>query len=157
MTGKVVNHPLVNVNNAIMIGEKQMEEFEKSWPDGFHDTFFKDSCHNVNYTKSVINGDVKIFDMETTYARALALQSGQQSLNINTIMSHELTPYPTSMFNKNGKMREVKTKANLKNALKVDVSTRNSEKDVKAIFLDGCAVLKVISWPMFGIVQDYLD
>ena len=30
-------------------------------------------------------------------------------------------------------------------------------RDVEAIFLDGCAVLLVISWPMSGTVQDYLD
>ena len=41
VTGKVVNHPSVNVNNAIMLGGKQMEKFEESWPDGFHDTIPK--------------------------------------------------------------------------------------------------------------------
>ena len=43
------------------------------------------------------------------------------------------------------------------NILRVDVSNRHAESDVEAIFLDGCAVLWVIPWPMSGTVQDYLD
>ena len=61
------------------------------------------------------------------------------------------------MFKSNGQMREPKSKACLKNILKVDVSNRHAERDVEAIFLDGCAVLWVIPWPMSGTVEDYLD
>ena len=86
----------------------------------------------------------------------MALQAGSRSLNINDI-SHELAPYPASMFKSNGQMRDAKSKACLKNILRVDVSNRHAERDVEAIFLDGCAVLWVIPWPMSGTVQDYLD
>ena len=54
-------------------------------------------------------------------------------------------------------MRDAKSKACLKNILRVDVSNKHAERDVEAIFLDGCAVLRVIPWPMSGTVQDYLD
>ena len=54
-------------------------------------------------------------------------------------------------------MRDAKSKACLKNILRVDVSSRHAERDVEAIFLGGCAVLWVIPWPMSGTVQDYLD
>ena len=37
------------------------------------------------------------------------------------------------------------------------MSNRHAERDVEAIFLDGCAVLWVILWPMSGTVKDYLD
>ena len=40
------------------------------------------------------------------------------------------------------------------------MSNRHAERDVEAIFLDGCAVLWVIPWPMSAQccpVQDYLD
>ena len=53
--------------------------------------------------------------------------------------------------------REAKTKANLKNVVKVEVSSRNAEKDVDASFLDGCAILWVVPWSTSGTVQDYLD
>ena len=83
--------------------------------------------------------EVKVFDTETIYARAMGLQSGQRSLD-----AHGLSPYPTSMLDADGQMREAKTKANLKNAIKVEVSSRDAENDVHASFLDGCAVLWVV-------------
>ena len=98
-------------------------------------------------------GDAKVFDTETMYARAMALQAGSRSLNINDIIS----PYPASMFKSNGQMRDAKSKACLKNILRVDVSNRHAEKDVEAIFLDGCAVLWVILWEMSGTMEDCLD
>ena len=76
----------------------------------------------------------------------MGLQSGQCSLDADRIMAHELSPYPTSMFDADGQMREAKTKANLKNAIKVEVSSRDAENDVDALFLDGCDVLWVVPW-----------
>ena len=54
------------------------------------------------------------------------------------------TSGPTSMFDADGKLREAKTKANLKNATKVEVSSRYAENDLYASFMDGCAVLWVV-------------
>ena len=88
--------------------------------------------------------EVKVFDTETIYVRAMGLQSGQRSLYADSIISHALSPYPMSMFDADGQMREAKTKANLKNAIKVEVSNRDAENDVDASFLDGCAVLWVV-------------
>ena len=85
--------------------------------------------------------EVNVFDTETIYARAMGLQSGQRSLDADSIIAHVLSPYPTSMFDADGQMRETKTEANLKNAIKVEVSSRYAENDVYASFLDGCAVL----------------
>ena len=102
-------------------------------------------------------GDAKVFDIETMYARAMALQAGSRSLNINDLISHELVPYPAFMFKSNDQMRDTKSKACLKNILRVDVLNRHAERDVEAIFLDGCAVLWVLPWPMSGTVEDYLD
>ena len=39
------------------------------------------------------------------------------------------------------RLRDAKTKSNLKNARKVEVSRRLAEQDVQATFLGGCAVL----------------
>ena len=35
VTGKIVVHPLVDVNNAITLGKNQIEAFEKNWIGGF--------------------------------------------------------------------------------------------------------------------------
>ena len=54
-------------------------------------------------------------------------------------------------------MRECTSKSFLKNAIKVEahLQTRNMTSDAR--FLDGCAVLWVVVWPLTGIVQDYMD
>ena len=67
----------------------------------------------------------------------------------------ELSPYPASMFDKAGNMKQAKTKATLKNSLKVEMSGRNVTYQVA--LLDGCAVLWVIPWPNYGTVQDFLN
>ena len=91
-----------------------MEKFEESWPDGFHAKIPKVVATMSITRKNIKVGNVKLFDTETIYARAMALQSRPRSLDINTIMSHELAPYLVSMFSTSGQMRESKTKASLK-------------------------------------------
>ena len=59
------------------------------------------------------------------------------------------------MFDESGKKRDAKSKSNLKNALKVEMSSRNVHID--AASLDGCAVLWIVHCPTGGTVQDFLD
>ena len=129
----------------------------ESWPYGFHDTINKTVNTMAVTRKHLKLGDVKVFDTETIYARAMGLQSSHRSLDADNIMAHELSLYPSSMFDADGQLREAKNKANLKNAIKVEISSRNAEKDVEVSFLDGCAILWVVPWPTSGTVQDYLD
>ena len=72
----------------------------------------------------------------------MGLQSGQRSLDADSTMAHERSPYPRPMID--GQMRETKTKANLKNAIKVEVSSRYYDNYVDTSFLDGCVVLWVV-------------
>ena len=53
-----------------------------------------------------------MFDTETIYARAMGLQTGPCAFNTETLLSHELAPYPTSMFDAEGQMRESTSKSN---------------------------------------------
>ena len=103
----------------------EMEAFEQSWPEGFHDTILR-KVVTMSAGRKVKVGDAKVFDTETMYARAMSLQAGSRSLNINDIISHELAPYPASMFKSNGQMCDPKSKACLKNILRVDVSNRHA-------------------------------
>ena len=80
VTGKVVCHSSVNVNNAIMVGKKQMETFEQSWPEGFYDTIPRKVVTMSVGQKSMKVGDAEVFDTETMYARAMALQAGSRNL-----------------------------------------------------------------------------
>ena len=133
-----------------------MESFERSWPGGFHDSIPKIVTTMALSRKHIKVGDANVFDTETIYARAMGLQSSACDLDTTTLMGHELSPIPTSMFDENGNMRDAKIKSNLKNALKVKVSRRPAEQDVQATFLDGCAVLWVVPWPTFSTVHNYL-
>ena len=70
-------------------------------------------------------------------------------------MSHELASRPASMFDDIGVMKVTKTKAVLKNTVKVEMERRHAEVD--ASFVDGYAVLWVVPWPTGGTVQDFLN
>ena len=157
VTGMVVNHPSVNAHNAVQLGKTKMEAFENTWPESFHETIPRVVTTMSLSRKHLKVGQNKVFDTETFYARAMCLQTSSRGIDTTKLLAHELAPFPTSMFDESGHMREAKTKSNLKNALKVDTSSRSAEKDVDAVFLDGCAVLWVVSWPTAGTVQDYLD
>ena len=46
VTGQVLTHPSLNVDNATELGTKQMEEFERTWPVSFHETLHKMCNYN---------------------------------------------------------------------------------------------------------------
>lgn len=154
VTGQVLSDVIINVDKAVDIGKQQMEKFEKSWPKGFHDSLHKSVKTMASAKKHIKVGTAKVYDTETIYARAMALQHTSQSYDTEKLLSCELSPYPTAMFDGNG-LREAKSKAVLMNELKVEVSGRQLESD--GIFIDGCAFLYVIPWPKKGTVQDFLN
>lgn len=157
VTGQVLNHPSLNVDSATEIGIMQMEEFERTWPAGFHETLNKrvTTMASIQKNTKASCSSMKILDTEMIYARAMALQCSQRNYDTKNLMAHELAPRPASMFDDSGTMKVAKTKAVLKNMLKVEVARRNAEVD--ASFLDGCAVLWVVAWPTCGTVQDFLN
>ena len=61
----------------------------------------------------------------------------------------------TSMFDDKGHMRIAKSKSQLKNDMKVELSQRHTT--VSTAFLVGCAVLWTVAWSASGSVQDFLD
>lgn len=155
VTGQVFTHPTLNVDNAIELGRKMMEEFQGMWPASFHKTLHKCVTTMAQVKKNSKVNSMKILDTEMIYARAMALQCSQRNYNTQDLMSHELASRPASMFDESGAMRVAKTKSVLKNNLKVEVPRRHTQID--ASFLDGCAVLWVVPWPTGGIVQEFLN
>lgn len=155
VTGKVVNHPLLNVDNAQELGKQEMDKFEKGWPESFHKTIHKTVNTMAMDKKHVKVGETRVYDTEIIYARIMDLQESARTFDTKQLMAHELSPHPTSIFDKNGNMRVAKAKANLKISLGIEISSRNVKYDVA--LLDGCAVMWVIPWPTNGTVQDYLN
>ena len=155
VTGQVLTHPALNVDNAMELGRKMMEEFQGMWPSSFHKPLHKCVTTMAQVKKNSKVRSMKILDTGMIYARAMALQYSQRNYNIKNLMSHELASKPASMFDESGAMRVAKTKSVLKNKLKVEVPRRHTHID--ASFLDGCAVLWVVPWPTGGTVQEFLN
>lgn len=108
--------------------------------------------------KRIKVGNTDVMDTEVIYAKAMGLQISGREIDSNLLMSHELSPVPTSMFDERGHMRLATAKSSLMNALKVESSIRQNEVPTDVIFLDGCAILWVIQWPNgTATVQDYID
>ena len=84
VTGKVVCHSSVNVNNTIMVGKNKWRHLNRVGQRVSMILFPEKSVRR----KSMKVEDAKVFDTEIMYARAMALQAGSRSLNINDIISH---------------------------------------------------------------------
>ena len=77
-------------------------------------------------------------------------------IELEDIFNYELSPIPTSLFKDTGEPRYPKNKANLKNKLKVKVSSRCTTPN--ALFIDGCTALySAIHWPKGGKVSDLIE
>lgn len=93
----------VNVDKTVAIGTKQMEEFEGSWPDGFYNPISKKTV-TMQVTKKHVNiSTAKLFNTTLLFSQVIGLQAScRDTIDIKTLLSYELAPVPTSMFNDSG-------------------------------------------------------
>ena len=82
----------VNVENAVMIGETMLEDYEKTWPEGFNSTISKNVETMAASCKFVKIGDSKVYDLNALYSRVIALLSSDRDVDVNDIFSYELAP-----------------------------------------------------------------
>jgi hypothetical protein len=99
-----------------------------------------------------IDGSV-VYDPELIYSRVMGLQQSR-NINIQDILSYEMSPMPASLFNEDGDMRSMKSKSVLMNKLQVSHSERFTP-NAQATIIDACAILWVLRWPKIGTVSDY--
>jgi hypothetical protein len=144
----------VNVHKSVEIGRLLMKEFENKWPDGFYGPIPK-KVVTMSVKQAVSIGKDKIVDINAIYARVIGLMSSSRDIDIKDVLSHELSPVPTSMFTEDG-MRIAKNKSQLKKSLQVELSSRRAGT-TDVLVIDGSALLWVIHWPADGIVQDYVS
>lgn len=156
VSGQIANDT-VNVHNAVAIGTKQMQEFESGWPKKFNDTISKRVTTISDSKKHIKIGTKKIFDTTVIYSRVIGIQASSRDIDIENVLSHELAPVPTSMFDDSGVLRICKSKSDLKNRLFKESSSRCALSSVSATVLDGSAVLWVVHWPAKGVVADYVE
>jgi len=154
VTGRIAPET-VNAHDAVDTGNGQLASFEKSWPGGFNASLSKMVVTMAVKRKSVKVGNNNVYDTSLIYSRVLGLQQCRD-IDIKTVLAHELSPVPTSMFDDEGKMRIATTKSTLKKKLQVTLSQRLVEK-AEVEILDGCAILWVINWPNKGTVADFVN
>ena len=87
VTGRVVTHPSINVYNVVPIGHTQVESFQKTWPEGFHNNIPRVINTMAFSCKHLKMGTVNVFNTETIYARAMALQGDLIALHRQTFGS----------------------------------------------------------------------
>ena len=153
--------PSVNVDKAISIAEKQVAEFERLLPQGYWNTIEKRVTTMAVMRKGVKVGPDVIYDTELIFSCVMGLQGTSRNVDFKDVLSYELAPIPTALFDDSGEMRICKSKADLKNKTRVEVSERNAAQ-MDCTILDGCAVLWVVPWPASSqtnqaLVSDYVD
>jgi hypothetical protein len=104
VSGQIANDA-VNVHNAVDIGTKQMKEHETGWPNKFNDTISKRVTTIADGKKHTKIGTKKIFDTSVIYSRVIGIQASSRDIAIENVLSHELSPVPTSMFDDSGVLR----------------------------------------------------
>ena len=149
--------PEVNVHEAVKKGFKQMCEFGEKLPDGFHETIHKTVTTMVATKKHVNVGGIKVYDMNVIYSRIIGQQASGRDVDIKAVLSYELAPVPTSMFDPTGEMRAATSKSSFKQQLQVEVSARTTVSETSVVVIDGSALLWVIPWPAEGTTTDFTN
>lgn len=131
-------------------------------PQGFYDIISKKVETMAVMKKSITVGETKVYDTGLIYSRVIGLQASSRDVNLDEVLSCELSPVPTALFTDSGEMRISKSKSVLKNQTKIDVSARQVSLDSPCIVTDGCALLWIPHWPPSSptqqpTVMDYVN
>ena len=97
VSGQIANDT-VNVHDTVAIGTKKMQETISKWITTISD------CK-----KHIKIGTKKIFDTTVIYSQVIGIQASSRDINIENVLTHELAPVPTSMFDASGMMRICQT------------------------------------------------
>ena len=154
-TCNIYTGQLSGINKSVEISTKQMVAFQRSLPDGLRSTIKKEVATMRETGKSgTKNKTVEVYNTEIIFSRVMYLLSAGH-IQMGDLFKYELAPVPAALFKDTGEGRYPTSKAALKNALKVEVSTRTIVPD--AIIIDGCAILHgAVHWPNRGKVNDFL-
>ena len=146
----------VNVQAAVAIGTRQMQEFEKGWPEGFQSTISKKVNTVSDSTRHIKVGSQKVYDTSVIYGRVIGIQASSRDIeSIKSCMSWLLCRRQCFMIL--ASMRICKAKSGLKKRLAKEASSRCSTSNVAASVLDGSAVLWVVHWPAKGVIADFVE
>lgn len=75
-----------------------MIKFESGWPKSFNDTISQRVTTIADSKKHIKTGTKTIFDTTAIYSRVIDIQVSSRDIDIASVLSHELAPFPTSML-----------------------------------------------------------
>ena len=142
----------VNVDIAIEIGRKQMTSLTGSLTEGFRLKI--NEVATMKAPKDAKKRKVaEVFNTELILSRVICHSADK--VKINDLFSYELAPAPTALFKDTGERTYHRFQADLKNALKVELSVRNIIP--AATLKDGCAMIhRILYSPKGGKVSDLI-
>ena len=141
VTGKISNKN-VTVEEAVQIGEAQLQEFESACPTGFYQTIKRKVITMKEGKKGKKKRGVDTMeqcDLGLIFARVTALMS-TRAIKLNGMWKYELAAVPTSIFDeKSGEIRISRSKSILKRKHQVEL-TNPSIRIRDAVVIGGCAI-----------------
>jgi hypothetical protein len=154
-----INPETVNVDDALAIGTLQRQEFESSWPEGFHKPIANRVKTMVGNQRRHTSDKKGHIGCKLVFSRLMILIQ-YRDIDVRSVMKYELAPIPTSLFDgtKNQpEMRIAKAKATIKRALQVEHSSRVFTSQPDAVFLEACAIMWIVHWSSKDVFKDYVD
>ncbi len=100
VTGQVAPDE-INVDRAVSIGQKQLEEFERRLPEGFRASISKKVITMKTMRKHITVGSIPVYDTNLIYSRVIGLQ-GSRDISMDNILQYDLSPVPTPCFMRMG-------------------------------------------------------
>ena len=144
---KKISNKNVNIEDAVQIGEAQLQEFEWACPTGFT------IKRKVIGKKKRGVGKMEQCDLGLIFARVTALMS-TRAITLNVMLKYELAAVPTSIFDeKSSEIRISTSKSIIKRKHQVEV-TNPSIGIRDAVVIGGCAILRVLQWPSISFIKD---
>ena len=77
----------VNVQDSVEVGREQMSEFERTWPEHFHDTVSKRITTMAVTKKSIKVDENNLFDTNLIYSRVVGLQASSREVDIKHVLA----------------------------------------------------------------------
>ena len=80
-----------------------MLEFEKELPTGFWKSIERKIKTMSTATKGISIGPKDLYDTQLIFSRVIGLQASSREVDFKDVLSYELAPIPTALFDGSGK------------------------------------------------------
>ena len=92
------------LQQALSIGHSQLLEFVKKLPNGFWKNIERKIKTMATTRKGIAIGSKVVYDTELIFSRFIGLQASSREVDFKDVLSYELAPIPTALFDDAGKI-----------------------------------------------------